>query len=390
MRKTLHDEKEKVKVSRGKQYGGNPCPIGSALHNKYSKELADLEAKMARAKDSMTTGERVDTAAQEIIADAAVNKDVLVGQLEANQGKTMEILTGIEGLLKKAIHDCMKKAPSDINEKIPPSKPDDLDLMAKVLNMFDVRGMNAILKEFKVKECTRSRKEDKAARIVKAIPRDRLLPKLFKPVDGRKREPMLKSCGNIPDSLVPARRGLRRLNCKTHPNSLFFPAGETDIEGGLRDQSTTGSQLSAAASGLSPVAGSATKRRKKETTAAKGDDTTPSRKRKYHVNARKDDEPTPSKERKKDANAPKRPAGGAYGCYLEENRQRFMQQCKGQSATAVSKMAGEAWKALTAKDRKPFEDMYASKKKAYDKAKEAYKKSGGGSPAGDHAEGDGV
>ena len=116
-----------------------------------------------------------------------------------------------------------------------------------------------------------------------------------------------------------------------------------------------------------------TKRRKKETSAAKGDDTTPS-----------------WKERKKDANAPKRPAGGAYGCYLEENRQRFMQQCKGQPATAVSKMAGEAWKALTAEDRKPFEDMYGSKKKAYDKAKEAYKKSGGGSPAGDHAEGDGV
>ena len=65
-----------------------------------------------------------------------------------------------------------------------------------------------------------------------------------------------------------------------------------------------------------------TKRKKKETSAAKGDDTTPS-----------------WKERKKDANAPKRPAGGAYGCYLEENRQRFMQQCKGQSATAVSKMA---------------------------------------------------
>ena len=48
-----------------------------------------------------------------------------------------------------------------------------------------------------------------------------------------------------------------------------------------------------------------TKRRKKETTVAKGDDTTPSRKRKNHVNAHKDDKPTPSKERKKDANAPK-------------------------------------------------------------------------------------
>ena len=48
----------------------------------------------------------------------------------------------------------------------------------------------------------------------------------------------LKSCENTPDSLVPARR--RRLNCKTQiKDSLFFPAGEMDIEGGLRDQLTT-------------------------------------------------------------------------------------------------------------------------------------------------------
>ena len=186
LRKILKDKKTRiVKGKDGKIKGGVDIVDGSDLYNKYSKELADLEAKMARAKESMTTGERVDTAAQEIIADAAVNKDVLVGQLEANQGKTMEILTGIEGLLKKAIHDCMKKAPSDINEKIPPSKPDDLDLMAKVLNIFDVKGMNAILKEFKVKKGTSSRKEDKAALIVKAIPRDKLF-KLFEPVDGQR------------------------------------------------------------------------------------------------------------------------------------------------------------------------------------------------------------
>ena len=44
----------------------------------------------------------------------------------------------------------------------------------------------------------------------------------------------LKSCENTPDSLVPA--GRRRLNRKTQiKDSLFFPAGEMDIEGGLRD-----------------------------------------------------------------------------------------------------------------------------------------------------------
>ena len=41
------------------------------------------------------------------------------------------------------------------HEKIPPSKLDDLDLMAKVLNIFKVGRMNAILQEFKVKRRTK-------------------------------------------------------------------------------------------------------------------------------------------------------------------------------------------------------------------------------------------
>ena len=151
LRKILKDKKTRVvKGKDGKIKGGVDIVDGSNLHNKYSKELADLEAKMARAKESMTTGERVDTAAQEIIADAALNKEVLADQLQANQEKTTEMLNGIQELLKEASHDRMKKAPGNLKEMIPPSKPGDLDLMAKVLNIFKVASMNGILKRFKV------------------------------------------------------------------------------------------------------------------------------------------------------------------------------------------------------------------------------------------------
>ena len=102
----------------------------------------------------------------------------------------------------------------------------------------------------------------------------------------------------------------------------------------------------------------------------------------------KDDDGTPSKRKKKDANAPKKPAGGAYGCYLAKNRAAFTEQCKGLSVTAVSKMAGEKWKKLSAAEKKPFEDEYAVKKKAYEEALAAYKASGSGGQAGDAEEDD--
>lgn len=96
--------------------------------------------------------------------------------------------------------------------------------------------------------------------------------------------------------------------------------------------------------------------------------------------------PHPSKKRKKDANVPKKPVAGGFGCYLAKHRQAFMQQCKGQPATAVSKMAGEKWKAFSAAEKKPFEDEYALMKKAYQEAMAAYKKSRGGGQAGDAGE----
>ena len=41
----------------------------------YLKELADLEAKIAKDKENMSTGERVDTAAAEVMADAEQKKN---------------------------------------------------------------------------------------------------------------------------------------------------------------------------------------------------------------------------------------------------------------------------------------------------------------------------
>ena len=53
LRKILKDKKTRiVKGKDGKLKGGVDFVDGSDLYNKYSKELADLEAKMARAKES--------------------------------------------------------------------------------------------------------------------------------------------------------------------------------------------------------------------------------------------------------------------------------------------------------------------------------------------------
>ena len=51
--------------------------------------------------------------------------------------------------------------------------------------------------------------------------------------------------------------------------------------------------------------------------------------------------------KKKDPEAPKKPAGGAYGCFLAKNRAAFMKECSGQPVTAVTKLASAKWKDLT-------------------------------------------
>jgi len=88
----------------------------------------------------------------------------------------------------------------------------------------------------------------------------------------------------------------------------------------------------------------------------------------------KDDKKQAKKLKKlnKDPNAPKQPAGGGYACYLNKNRQAFIKECPGQAVTAVSKLAGSRWAALSADAKKPFLDEFVAKQVAYKKAIETY------------------
>lgn len=74
----------------------------------------------------------------------------------------------------------------------------------------------------------------------------------------------------------------------------------------------------------------------------------------------------------KDPNAPKRPAGGAFGSYLEKNRPQLQKECAGKPITAVTQLASERFKALTEAAKKEYEDMYQAKKKAYEEAMKTY------------------
>ena len=79
-----------------------------------------------------------------------------------------------------------------------------------------------------------------------------------------------------------------------------------------------------------------------------------------------------SKKEIKDPNRPKKPVGGAFGCFLDKNRQALMKECTGQPVTAVMKLASTRWKALSEADMTPFEQAYQKKKAAYEEAMETY------------------
>ena len=74
----------------------------------------------------------------------------------------------------------------------------------------------------------------------------------------------------------------------------------------------------------------------------------------------------------KDPDAPKRPAGGAFGCFLAKNRAAFTKECEGQPVTAVTKLASAKWKALGDDEKKIFEEEYKAKMEAYQEAMKAY------------------
>jgi len=75
--------------------------------------------------------------------------------------------------------------------------------------------------------------------------------------------------------------------------------------------------------------------------------------------------------KQKDPNAPKRPAGGAYGCFMAANRATFQKQCPG-SITGISKLAGEKWKAIAAGEKEKYEKEYKVKADAYKEAMKSY------------------
>eukprot|EP00913_Durusdinium_trenchii_P029307 g27474.t1 len=59
----------------------------------------------------------------------------------------------------------------------------------------------------------------------------------------------------------------------------------------------------------------------------------------------------------KDPDKPKKPAGGAYGIFVAENRERISAKLpKGSPATAVSKPASAEWKKMSDADKKPYQE----------------------------------
>merc|ERR1711920_1189922 len=89
-----------------------------------------------------------------------------------------------------------------------------------------------------------------------------------------------------------------------------------------------------------------------------------------------------AKKAKKDADVasgkPKRPAGGAYGVYVAHHRSDIHKGLPaGSTVAAVSKVAGERWKALSAKDRKKYEDEYQINKTKFEAELKIWKEKNG-------------
>jgi len=77
---------------------------------------------------------------------------------------------------------------------------------------------------------------------------------------------------------------------------------------------------------------------------------------------------------KKALGMPKRPAGGAYGCYMSENRAAIQSSLPaGSKCTEVSKIGSERWNKLSAKEKEKFEKQYEEKKAAFEEAMKEWK-----------------
>merc|ERR1719310_405 len=85
-----------------------------------------------------------------------------------------------------------------------------------------------------------------------------------------------------------------------------------------------------------------------------------------------------AKKAKKEANVgkPKKPAGGAYGVFVAMNRAELSKKVPtGAPCTAISKVASEAFKTLSAKEKEVYEAKYKEKRAAYEEELKAWKAS---------------
>jgi hypothetical protein len=74
---------------------------------------------------------------------------------------------------------------------------------------------------------------------------------------------------------------------------------------------------------------------------------------------------------------PKKPVGGAFGVFVSEKRPEFTKKCEGQPVSAVSKMAGETWKAMGDAEKKPYQEKYVAAKAKFDTDMAAFLAAGG-------------
>mmetsp|Transcript_147681 Transcript_147681/g.383983 ORF Transcript_147681/g.383983 Transcript_147681/m.383983 type:complete len:203 (-) Transcript_147681:156-764(-) len=67
----------------------------------------------------------------------------------------------------------------------------------------------------------------------------------------------------------------------------------------------------------------------------------------------------------------------SYWLWLADNRESIAKEAGSSKGSAVGKLAGEKWKAMSAAQKKPFEEEAAKRKAAYEKAMEEFKTAGG-------------
>ncbi|KAF2133303.1 HMGB family protein [Dothidotthia symphoricarpi CBS 119687] len=84
--------------------------------------------------------------------------------------------------------------------------------------------------------------------------------------------------------------------------------------------------------------------------------------------------------KKKDPNAPKRGLS-AYMFFANDQRDKVREDNPGIKFGEVGKMLGEKWKALSEKQRQPYEAKAATDKKRYEQEKAAYAVSSSPRPA---------